>query len=171
MLQNEFSVGKSVTISSAKRLENCLIVVNVAIVVVVSQQSHIIFVFVYTSSSKFTDNVPIHNIYIIQEMLRVSRSSTKKIAFTRTPWNWSAANPSILVMNILNKFEVCFPVVDFPANGEQEHEKDTSCLVFSSNVRQLIVWCLSRGSGETASFHPIGTSLRRTANTVKFFNL
>ena len=28
-----------------------------------------------------------------------------------------------------------------------------------------------RGSGKTASLHPIGTSLRRAANTVKFVNL
>ena len=46
-----------------------------------------------------------------------------------------------------------------------------SCLVFSSNVRQAIVPFLNRGSGKTAFLHPIGTSLSKAANTVKFVNL
>ena len=48
-------------------METCINVVRVAYVVVVSQQSHRIFVFLDTSSSKFTDNFPIHIIYIIQQ--------------------------------------------------------------------------------------------------------
>ena len=63
----KFSVDKGVTIRAAERLESWTNVVHVAHVVVVSQQSHRIFVFLYSSSSKFTDNVPIHNIYIIQQ--------------------------------------------------------------------------------------------------------
>ena len=56
---------KSVTIRAAKRLEDCIIVVHVADFVVVSQQSHSIFLCLHTSSSKFSDNVPIYNIDII----------------------------------------------------------------------------------------------------------
>ena len=66
-LQTEGSVEKSVTIRTAKRLEDCINVVHVAYEVVVSQQSHSIFVFLHTSFSKFSDNVAIHNIYIIQQ--------------------------------------------------------------------------------------------------------
>ena len=66
-LQIECSVEKSVAIRAAKRLEDCINVVHVAYVVVVSKQSHSIFVFLHTSSCKFSDNVPIHNIYIIQQ--------------------------------------------------------------------------------------------------------
>ena len=42
------------------------------------------------------------------------------------------------------------------------------CLVFSSYVRQLIVPFLNRGSGKTPFLLPIGTSLRRAADTVNF---
>ena len=66
-LQNAGSVENSVTIRAAIILEDCINVVHVAYVAAVSQQSHSIFVFIHTSSSKFCDNVPIHNIYIIQE--------------------------------------------------------------------------------------------------------
>ena len=66
-LQIECSAEKSVAIRAAKRLEACINVVHVAYVVVVSQQSHNIFVFLHTSSSKFSDNVAIHNVYIIQQ--------------------------------------------------------------------------------------------------------
>ena len=66
-LQIEGSLEDSVKIRAAKRLENCINVVHVAYVVVVSWQSHSIFVFLHTSSCKFSDIVPIHNIYIIQE--------------------------------------------------------------------------------------------------------
>ena len=67
LLQIECSVEKSVTITAAKRLEDCINVVQLAYVVVVSEQSHSIFVFLHTSSRKFSDNVAIHSIYIIQE--------------------------------------------------------------------------------------------------------
>ena len=66
-LQIECSVEKSNTIRAAKISKNCLNVAHVAYVVVVSQQSHRIFVFLYTSSNKITDNVPIHNYYIIEQ--------------------------------------------------------------------------------------------------------
>ena len=67
LLKIECSVEKSVTITAAKQLEDCINVVHVAYVVVVSQQSHSIFVFLHILSCKFSDNVHIHNIYIIQE--------------------------------------------------------------------------------------------------------
>ena len=66
-LQIECYVEKSVTIRAAKRLEDCINVVHVAYVVVVSQQSHSILVLLYTSSSKFIDNVPMKNACIIQQ--------------------------------------------------------------------------------------------------------
>ena len=53
----------------AKRLEDCINVVHVAYVVVESYQSHSIFVFLQTSSRKFSDKVPIYIIHIIQEIV------------------------------------------------------------------------------------------------------
>ena len=44
-------------------------------------------------------------------------------------------------------------------------------LVFSLKVRQLIVWFFNRGLGKTWTWQPIGTSLRKVADTVKFVNL
>ena len=109
-------------------------------------------------------------------MLRVSRSSTKRISFIWTPWNSSALNPSILLMNKLNNFEVFSSSRWFPcrwrAKPRKRHRSSLyGCLVFSSNVRQLIVWLLSRGSGKTGSLHPIGTSLSKAADRIKFVNL
>ena len=64
----ERSVEKSVTIRETKTLEDCINeVVDVAFVVVVSEQSHSVFVFLHTSSSRFSENVPIYNIYTIQQ--------------------------------------------------------------------------------------------------------
>ena len=72
-LQIECSVEKGVTIRTTKRLENCNNVVHIAYKVFVSQQSHSIFVFLYTSSTKFTHFVPIHNINIIQQNVESSQ--------------------------------------------------------------------------------------------------
>ena len=59
-------VEKSVTIRALKRLEDCINVVHVAYVVVLSLQSHSIFVILHTSSCKFSNNVFILNIDIMQ---------------------------------------------------------------------------------------------------------
>ena len=109
-------------------------------------------------------------------MLRVNRSSTKRISFIWTPWNWSALNPSILLMNQFYIFEVSFSkrwfLCRWRARARKRHRLSLyGCLVFYSTVRQLIVWFLSRGLEKTASLHPIGTSLSKAANTVKFVNL
>ena len=109
-------------------------------------------------------------------MLRVSRSSTVRMSFMLTPRNWFALNPTILLMNKLNNFEVSSSSRWFPCMwGARARERHRLLLygglVFSSNVRQLIVPLLNRSSGRTASLHPIGTSLKRAANTVKFVNL
>ena len=65
--QNEGVFERSVTIRAAKRFKGCINFVHVAYMVVLSQQPHSIFVLLHTSSSKFSDNVTIHNIYIIQQ--------------------------------------------------------------------------------------------------------
>ena len=108
-----------------------------------------------------------------RRMLRVSRSSTIGISFMWTPWKWSALNRSILLMNKLNNFEVFSSSYWCPcmwrASARKRHKLSLyGCLMFCSNVRQLIVWFLSRGSDKTAFLHPIGTSLSKAANTVKF---
>ena len=108
--------------------------------------------------------------------LRVSRSSAVGISFIWTPWNWSALNPSVLLMNKLNIFEVFSSsrwfLCKWRARARTKHRLSLyGCLVFSSNVRQLIVQFFKSGLGKTAFFHPIGTSLSKAANTVKFVNL
>ena len=65
-LQIECSVEESVTIRATKRLEDCINVVHVAYVVVVSQQSHSVFVFLHISSGELSDKITIDNIDIIQ---------------------------------------------------------------------------------------------------------
>ena len=66
-LQIECSDREKVTVRAAKRLQDCINVAHVVYVVVVSWQSHSIFVFLHASASKISDNVPIHNIYIKQQ--------------------------------------------------------------------------------------------------------
>ena len=109
-------------------------------------------------------------------MLRISRSSTAGISFIWTPWNWLRLSPSILLMNKLNKFEVSSSSRWFPckwrARARKRHRLSFyGCFVFSSNVRQLIVWFLSICLGKTESLHPIGTSLSKVTKTVKYVNL
>ena len=109
-------------------------------------------------------------------MLRVRRSSTVGISFIWTPWNWLGLSPSILVMNKLNNCEVSsssrWVPCKWKASARKRHKLSLyGCLVFSSNVSQLIVWFLSRSSGKTAFLHPIGTFFRGTAKTIKFFKL
>ena len=93
-----------------------------------------------------------------------------------TPWNWLGLSPSILVMNKMNNFEVFSSSRWFPcmwrARARRRHKLLLyGCLVFSSYVRLLIVPFLNRGLGKTGFLHPIGTSLKKAANTVKFVNL
>ena len=109
-------------------------------------------------------------------LFRGGRSYTKRISFIWTPWTWSALNSSSLLMNKLNITEVSssnrWVSCKWRASERKRHKLLLdSCLVFSSYVRQLIVWFFSRGSNKTAFLHPIGTCLRRAANTVKFVNL
>ena len=109
-------------------------------------------------------------------MLRVSRSSTIEICFMWIPRNWSALNPSIHWWVSWLGLKFLLPVVECHSKGRLSARKRhklslNGCLVFSSYVRQLIVWFLSRRSGKTAFLHPIGTSLSTAANTVKFVNL
>ena len=111
-----------------------------------------------------------------RRMLRVSRSSTVGIWFMWTTWNWLWLSPTIWLMNKMKNFEVSSSSCWFPcmwrARARKRHKLSLyGCLVFSSIVRQLIVWFLSRGSGRTAFLHPLGTSLSKAANTVKFVNL
>ena len=109
-------------------------------------------------------------------MLKVSKSSTIRQSFMWTPWNWSALNLSILLMNKLNNFEVSSPSRWVPCKWGASARKRRKLslygfLVLFSNVRQLIVWFLSRGLCKTAFFQPIGTSSSKAANAVKFVNL
>ena len=111
-----------------------------------------------------------------RRMLRVSRSSTVGISFMWTPRNWLGLSPSILLMNKLNNCEVSSSSRWVPCKWRASARKRQklslyACLVFSSYVRQLIVRCLNRGLGKNALLHPIGTSLSKAANTVKFVNL
>ena len=66
-LQIQCSAAKFVTIRAAKVLETCINFVHVAYVVIVSQQSHSIFFFLHTSSTKFFDIFLNHNIYSVQQ--------------------------------------------------------------------------------------------------------
>ena len=109
-------------------------------------------------------------------MLRVSRSSTVGISFMWTPLNWSGLNPSNFLMNKLNTFEVSSCSRWFlcmrRARARKRHSLTLyGCPIFSSNVRQLIFWFLSRGSGKIAFLHPVGTFLSKEASTVRFVNL
>ena len=65
-LQNESSNEESVTNRTTKRLKDCNNVVHLTYMIIVPQQSDSIVVFLQTSPSKFSDNVTIHNIDIIQ---------------------------------------------------------------------------------------------------------
>ena len=111
-----------------------------------------------------------------RRMMRNTRSSTAGISFMWTPWNCMGLSPSILVMNKMNNFEVSSSSLWVPckwrASARKRHKLSFfGCLVFSSNVRQLIVQFFKSGSGKSPSLHPIGTSLSKTANTVKVVNL
>ena len=74
------------------------------------------------------------------------------------------------------------PVVEYHANGEQAQWKEAQVVVIwlsctwetvdsTIYVRQLITPFLNGGSDKSAFLHPIGTSLSKAANTVKFVNL
>ena len=103
-------------------------------------------------------------------MLKISWSSTVGISFIRTIWNWLGLSPSILLMNNLNNFEISpssrWVPCKWRASPRKRHKLSLyRCLVFSSFVRQLIVWFLSRGSEKTAFLHPIKIFLTGAAIT------
>ena len=66
LFQIESSVEESVTIRTTKRLKDCISVAHITYMIFVPQQSDSIVLFLQTSPSKFSDNVTIHNIDIIQ---------------------------------------------------------------------------------------------------------
>ena len=139
--------------------------------------------FQYLSKSFRKNQIPLSNfdhqhlpLCPPHQYCRVSRSSTIGISFMWTPWIWLVLSPSILLMNKLNPFVVSSSSRWVPckwrASAEKRHKLLLyDCLVFSSYLRQLIVWFLSRGSGKTAFLHPIRTCLSKAANTVKFVYL
>ena len=92
-----------------------------------------------------------------------------------TPLNWLGLSQPVLLMNKLNNFEVFSSSRSFPCHWRARTRKRHrlllyGCLLFSLNVRQLIVPFLNGSLGKTAFLHPKGTSLRRAAKTVKFVN-
>ena len=125
-----------------------------------------------SSPTLFPSTISISN----SRMLRVSRSSTVGISFMWTPWNWLGLNPTFLLMNKLNNFKISTSSFWVPckwkANAPKRHKLSLyGCLVFPSDLRQLIVPLLRRGSGKTASLHSICTPFRRATKTVKFDDL
>ena len=113
---------------------------------------------------------------LYRRMLRVSRSSTIGISLIWTPWSWLGLSPSIFLMNKQDNFEISSSNRWVPCKWRASARKRYKlslygCLVFSSNVRQLIVPFFNRGLSKTAFVHPIGMSLSKALNTVKFANL
>ena len=175
-LQIECSIEKSVTIRAAKRLEKCINVFHLAYVVVVSQNLHMFSYFGTLCLASSPIMFPSTLLISYSRMFRVSRSSAIGVSFIWTRWNWSVLNPSILLMNKLNNFEVSSSSRWFPckwrARARQRHKLSLyGFLACSSNVRQLIVPFFTRGSGKIAFLHPIGTSLSNAAHAGKFVNL
>ena len=64
LLQVECSVEKTVTIRAKKRLKDCNNVAHITYMIIVSQQSDSIVVFLHISSSNFSDIVSIYHIYV-----------------------------------------------------------------------------------------------------------
>ena len=111
-----------------------------------------------------------------RRLLRDSRSSWVRITFFWTPWNWLGHSPTNLLMKTLCNFDVSSSSRWVPCkwrtSARKRHKLSLyGCLVLSSYVKQLIVPFPSRSSDKTASLHPIGTSLRKRANTINFVNL
>ena len=110
------------------RLENCLNVVVIEYMVVVSQQSDSNFIFLGYSFSKSSNNVPIYYINI----------SSKRIDYQQILCTWNFVhihyfelveaeyNPSI--GNQIGDFWQFFSTFDFLAYGEREHKNSTNCL-------------------------------------------
>ena len=69
MLQIDSSAEESVKIRETKRLKDCINVAHTTYMILASQQFDSIVVFLQTSSGKFSDNVAIHNIDNIQEIV------------------------------------------------------------------------------------------------------
>ena len=65
-LQIESFVEESVTISTTIILKECINVAYITYMIIVPQQFDSIVIFLQTSLSKFSDNVTIHKIDIIQ---------------------------------------------------------------------------------------------------------
>ena len=173
-LHIECSAEETVTIKTTKRLKDCINVAHITYMNNVSQQSGSIFALLHTSSSKFSDNVSIYNIYVVKQNIACQRILNNWNIIHVDSFELIGTEPIHFVYECIEKIR-CFSSSRWFTCKWRESERHTlslySCLVFSSNVRQLIVWFLSRGSGKTASLHPIGTSLRRAANTVNFVYL
>ena len=66
-LQVESFVEESVRVRATKRLVGCINVAHITYMIIVFQQSDSIFIFVTTSSSKFSNNVSIYKISVAKQ--------------------------------------------------------------------------------------------------------
>ena len=139
-LQVECSAEESVTIRTMKRLKDCINVAHVTYMIIVSQQSDSVVIFLHTSSSKFSDNVSIYNINVVKQnrILTVSRFSIIGILFmwTRFRLNQLGLSPSILFIKEMKSLDVfssrLFPCKCRPRARKRHRLSFFGCLVLSS---------------------------------------
>ena len=175
-LQIECSDREKVTVRAAKRLQDCINVAHVVYVVVVSWQSHSIFVFLHASASKISDNVPIHNIYIKQQNVDSEQIFNNSNIVQVDSLELHGAQFILFIKEQIEKnwsfFFQSLSACKWKAIARKRHKWSLNgFVVFCSYLRQMTVPFFNRGSSKTAFLHPKRTSLRRTANTVKFVNL
>ena len=141
---------------------------------VLSQQRRI-FMFLNTSSCKFSDNIPHYIISILEKKIEQNHVFNNwnvvhldSLELTRTGSNYSSYVKNEILLLLLPDF-------DFHANGSRctkwNKLSSNGWVVFASKVRQLTVWFLNRDLGKKASIQPIGTSLSEAEFTVKFVRL
>ena len=66
-LEFERFAEESVTIMTTKGLKDCINVAHIIYTIISSQQSYSFVVSLHTSSSKFSDDVSIYNIYVVRQ--------------------------------------------------------------------------------------------------------
>ena len=173
--QNRCSVKESVKLSAEKELEDCISVAHVTLSNIVCRQSNSTLVFLRTPSIEFTHNFSLYNIKIVEKNFEFYQLLNWNIVIVGSlELIRSETIPSIL-SKMLN-FEVSSSNRWFPCKWRAKARKRQKlflygCFVLRSYLKQLFVWFLCRNSHKTASLQPIGSSLSKEKNTIRFISL
>ena len=156
----------------------CTLIPKTTNVTVVSKESNSFAVFAKTYSGKLSNHFTIDKVYVVHELFHFNEVFLNGNNFHTNTLNFCEFSYFIFLEEECEKFWIFFLNFFTPCQGEVRALKCHSLSLkglrlISSQLRQLSVWLILSGSGNTASLHSMVSSLTKAAKTmriVKFYS-